>query len=184
VSLRKFGSATPKLGARVFVDDLALVIGRATLADDVSLWPFAVARADVNDITIGARSNIQDGSVLHVAHDGPAVAGGLPLLIGCDVTVGHKAMLHACRIGDRCLIGMASIVLDGAVVEDEVIVAAGCLVPPGKVLASRGLYMGNPAQRVRDLTAAEIANFIYSAAHYVRLKDGHLCEQAVRRRGE
>jgi carbonic anhydrase/acetyltransferase-like protein (isoleucine patch superfamily) len=111
--------------------------------------------------------------VLHVVHDGPSLPGGLPLVIGDDVTVGHKAMLHAAHIGHRCLIGMSAVVLDGAVIEDEVMVAAGTVVPPGKRLASRGLYLGNPAKRARELTAAEIAHFLYSAQHYVKLKESH-----------
>jgi carbonic anhydrase/acetyltransferase-like protein (isoleucine patch superfamily) len=173
MTLRSYQGVTPVLGARVFVDECALVIGRVTLGDDASLWPFAVARGDVNRIEIGARTNIQDGSVLHVVHDGPSLPGGLPLLIGDDVTVGHKAMLHAAHIGHRCLIGMSAVVLDGAVIEDEVIVAAGTVVPPGKRLTSHGLYLGNPAKRARELTAAEIDRLLYSAQHYVRLKETH-----------
>jgi carbonic anhydrase/acetyltransferase-like protein (isoleucine patch superfamily) len=166
----------PVLGARVYVDDCALVIGRVTLGDDASIWPYAVLRGDVQRIDVGARTNIQDGSVLHVVHDGPAVPGGLPLIIGDDVTVGHNATLHAARIGHRCLIGMATVVLDGAVIEDEVILAAGSVVPPGKRLESRGLYLGNPVRRTRDLSAAEIERLLYGAQHYVAIKDGYLRE--------
>jgi carbonic anhydrase/acetyltransferase-like protein (isoleucine patch superfamily) len=173
MALRNYRGVSPVLGERVFIDECALVIGRVTMGDDSSLWPFAVARGDVNRIEIGARTNIQDGSVLHVVHDGPSLPGGLPLVIGDDVTVGHKAMLHAAHIGHRCLIGMSAVVLDGAVIEDEVMVAAGTVVPPGKRLASRGLYLGNPAKRARELTAAEIARFLYSAQHYVKLKESH-----------
>jgi len=174
VPLRDHRGVGPVLGARVYVDECAVVIGRVTLGDDVSLWPFAVARGDVNVIEIGARTNIQDGSVLHVVGDSPEIPGGMPLIVGADVTVGHKAMLHAARIGDRCLIGMAAVVLDGAVIEDEVMVAAGSVVPPGKRLTLHGLYMGNPAKRVRELTAAEIERLRYSAAHYVKVKDDYL----------
>jgi len=173
MALREHQGVSPVLGARVYVDECALVIGRVTLGDDASVWPFAVARGDVNRIEIGARTNIQDGCVLHVVHDGPASPGGLPLLIGDDVTVGHKAMLHAARIGHRCLIGMAAVVLDGAVIEDDVILAAGSLVPPGKRLESRGLYMGNPAKRVRELSALELERLLYSAHQYVKIKDSH-----------
>jgi carbonic anhydrase/acetyltransferase-like protein (isoleucine patch superfamily) len=172
--LRNYRGVSPALGARVYVDECALVIGRVVLGDDVSFWPFAVARGDVNHIEIGARTNIQDGSVLHVVSDSPAVPGGIPLIIGTDVTVGHQAMLHAARIGHRCLIGMAAVVLDGAVLEDEVVVAAGSVVPPGKHLASHGLYMGNPARRVRELSATEIEHLQSSAAHYVKIKDEYL----------
>jgi carbonic anhydrase/acetyltransferase-like protein (isoleucine patch superfamily) len=173
MALRKYQGVSPSLGARVYVDECALVIGRVTLGDDASVWPFAVLRGDVHRIEIGARTNIQDGSVLHVVHDGPAVPGGLPLIIGDDVTVGHKAMLHAARIGHRCLIGMASVVLDGAIIEDDVMLAAGSVVPPRKLLASNGLYLGNPAKRVRELTDAERAQLLYSAAHYVEIKESY-----------
>ena len=173
MALRDHQGVSPVLGARVYVDECALVIGRVTLGDDASVWPFAVARGDVNRIEIGARTNIQDGCVLHVVHDGPAVPGGLPLIIGDDVTVGHKALLHAARIGHRCLIGMAAVILDGAVLEDDVILAAGSLVAPGKRLESRGLYMGNPARRKRELTAAELERLLYSAHQYVKIKDSH-----------
>jgi carbonic anhydrase/acetyltransferase-like protein (isoleucine patch superfamily) len=176
MALRSYGGVAPILGERVYVDDSALVIGRVTLGDDASMWPFAVARGDVNRIEIGARTNIQDGSVLHVVHDAPAVPGGLPLIIGDDVTVGHKAMLHAAHIGNRCLIGMAAVVLDGAVVEDEVIIAAGSVVPPGKRLTSHGLYLGNPVKRVRELTAQEIESLLQSALRYVKIKDNHRLE--------
>jgi carbonic anhydrase/acetyltransferase-like protein (isoleucine patch superfamily) len=174
MALRDYRGVSPVQGARVYVDEHALVIGRVTLGDDASVWPFAVLRGDVNRIEIGARTNIQDGSVLHVVHDGPAVPGGLPLIIGDDVTVGHKAMLHAARIGHRCLIGMAAVVLDGAVIEDDVMLAAGSVVPPRKRLASYGLYLGNPAKRVRELTDGERAQLLYSARHYVTIKDGYL----------
>jgi carbonic anhydrase/acetyltransferase-like protein (isoleucine patch superfamily) len=169
--LRAYRGVSPVLGNRVYVDECAVVIGRVTLGDDVSFWPFAVARGDANRIEIGARTNIQDGSVLHVVSDSPSVPGGIPLIIGEDVTVGHKAMLHAAHIGHRCLIGMAAVVLDGAVIEDEVIVAAGSVVPPGKRLAAKGLYMGNPVKRVRELRAEEIERLVYGAAHYVQVKD-------------
>ena len=174
MAIRDYLGITPLLGAGVYIDPAALVIGRVTLGDDASVWPFAVARGDVNRIEIGARSNVQDGSVLHVVHDGPYSPGGLALQIGADVTIGHKAVVHAATIGHRCLIGMAAVVTDRVVVEDDVIVGAGSVVPPGKRLESRGLYLGSPAKRVRDLTAREIEQVLYIAAHYVRLKDSYL----------
>ncbi len=176
MSLRRFGGQLPVVGARAWIDPDAVVIGRVTLGDDTSIWPTAVARGDVNFIRIGARSNIQDGSILHVTHDGPYSPGGMPLIIGEEVTVGHRVMLHACTVGDRCLIGMSSTLLDGAVIEDEVFLGAGSLVPPGKRLAARSLYRGSPAQRVRALNAQELEMLRYSAAHYVRLKDRYLEE--------
>ena len=171
MSLRTFSGTKPVVGERVYVDESAVVIGRVTLADDVSLWPCVVARGDVNSISVGARSNIQDLSMLHVTHDGPYSPGGFPLMIGADVTVGHKCLLHACTIGDRCLIGMGAIVMDGAVIEDDVLLGAGSLVSSGKRLESGFLYRGSPAQKIRPLTAEEREMLRYSAAHYVRLKD-------------
>jgi carbonic anhydrase/acetyltransferase-like protein (isoleucine patch superfamily) len=150
------------------------VIGQVSLGDDVSIWPMAVVRGDVNAITVGARTSVQDGSVLHVTHDGPYTPGGRALVIGRDVTIGHKAILHACTVHDSSLIGMGSSVLDGAIIERHVIVGAGALVPPGKRLTSGGLYVGAPARRARDLAAEEIESLTYSAQHYARLKDRYL----------
>lgn len=172
--LRPYIDIEPVIGQRVYIDATAVVIGKVTLEDDVSLWPLAVARGDVNTIHVGARTNIQDLSVLHVTHDGPYSPGGMPLVIGADVTVGHKCLLHACTVGNRCLIGMGSILMDGAVVEDDVLLGAGSLVSPGKRLESGHLYRGSPAQKVRPLNAEERAMLQYSAAHYVRLKDRYL----------
>ena len=175
--IRRYQGTAPTLGREVFIDDLALVLGAVTLADDVSIWPFAALRGDVNRISIGARSNVQDNAVLHVTHDGPYTPGGVELVIGEDVTIGHGAILHACTIGDRVLVGMGAIVLDKAVIESDVIVAAGSLVSPNKRLKSGWLYRGSPAVAVRELTADERDNFTYSTAHYVRLKNQHLQDQ-------
>lgn len=172
--IRSYTGIKPVIGQRIYIDESAQVIGRVTLADDASLWPFVVARGDVNSISVGARSNIQDLTMLHVTHDGPYSPGGIPLIIGADVTVGHKCLLHACTVGDRCLIGMGAIVMDGAVVESDVLLAAGSLVSPGKRLESGFLYRGSPAQKVRPLTDGEREMLLYSAAHYVRLKDRYL----------
>ena len=173
MSIRPFRNITPTLGARVFVDDSAVVIGRVTLDDDVSVWPTTVIRGDVNTITIGARSNVQDGSVLHVNSPKPELPNGLPLVIGTDVTVGHRCVLHGCTIGNFCLIGMGAIVLDGAVLDDYVFIGAGAMVSPGKHLSS-GLYLGSPARRVRDLTEAERSGMHESAAHYVEVNAEHM----------
>lgn len=172
--LRRYGQFSPDLGERVWIDPAATVIGSVELGDDVSVWPGTVLRGDVNDITVGPRTNIQDGCIGHVTHDGPYSPGGFPLVLGSDITVGHGAILHACRIGDRCLIGMGSLVLDGAVIEADVMLAAGSLVSPGKQLAAGYLYRGRPAQPVRELGDEELEMLRYSAAHYVRLKDRYL----------
>lgn len=173
MNVRPFEGRAPELGQRVYVDPRALVVGAVGIGDDASLWPFAVARGDVNEIVIGARTNVQDNSVLHVTHDGPWSKGGRPLLIGEEVTVGHQCVLHACTIGDRVLVGMGSVVMDGVVVEADVLIAAGSLVSPHKRLERGFLYAGRPAARVRALTDDELAMLRYSAQHYVRLKDRH-----------
>lgn len=177
MSLRSFNGKTPQLGKRVYVDDSAVLVGDITLADDVSIWPHVSARGDVNTMHIGARSNIQDNTVLHVTHDGPYTPdGGIPLIIGEDVTVGHQCILHACTIGTRVLVGMGAIVMDGAIVEDDVLIGAGTLVTPGKTLKSGYLYRGNPVEQARELKPQEIEALKYSAEHYVRLKDLYLSQ--------
>lgn len=173
MTISTYHNISPTLGARVYVDPSAVVIGKVTIGDDSSIWPTAVVRGDVNTITIGARTSIQDGSVLHVTHDGP-YAGGRALIIGSDVTVGHRAVLHACTIGNMCLVGMGAIVLDDVVAEDFVMIGAGSVVTPGKRLESGGLYVGSPARRVRDLKPQEIEFLSYSAAQYVKMKAEYL----------
>ena len=173
--LRPFRDRVPTLGARAYGDPAASVIGDVVLGDDVSVWPFTVVRGDVNFIRVGDRTNVQDGSVIHVSHDGPhAKLGGFATRIGNDVTIGHKAIIHACTIEDAVLIGMGAIVLDGAVVRKHGFVGAGALVPPGKVVGEGELWLGNPAKKARLLSDAEIEALYYSAGHYVRLKDEYL----------
>ena len=150
------------------------MIGDVALGDDASVWPCAVLRGDMHRIRVGARSSIQDGSVLHITHASDYNPEGWPLQVGEDVTVGHNVTLHGCTIGNRILVGMGAVVMDGAVVEDEVIIGAGTLVTPGKTLESGFLYAGSPARRRRTLTREERSYFRYSAATYVRLKDRYL----------
>jgi carbonic anhydrase/acetyltransferase-like protein (isoleucine patch superfamily) len=173
-NIRPWRGILPSIGARVYVDPAAAVIGQVSLGDDASVWPMAVIRGDVNVISVGARTSVQDGSVLHVTHDGPYNPGGYALRIGDEVTIGHRAVLHGCTVGDRCLVGMGAIVMDGVVVEDEVIIAGGALVTPGTRCESRSLYLGGPARRARALTEAEVAMLAYSAAWYVKVKDQYL----------
>ncbi|MDR5907708.1 gamma carbonic anhydrase family protein [Franzmannia qiaohouensis] len=175
-SLRPFQGHTPRLGERVYLDPLSLVLGDVTLGDDCSVWPMAVVRGDMHRILIGARSSVQDGCVLHITHASDFNPGGHPLTIGDDVTIGHKAILHGCTLGSRILVGMGAIVMDGAVVEDEVIIAAGAVVTPGKHLASGHVYAGNPAKPLRALKESERAFFGYTAGNYVKLKDQYLTE--------
>lgn len=174
--IRAYRGRRPQLGAGAWVDPSAQVIGDVTLGEDASVWPLAAVRGDVNAVRIGARTNVQDNSVLHVTHDGPYSPGGVPLVIGDDVTVGHGVILHACEIGNRCLIGMGAIVMDRVVIEDEVLVAAGSLVSPGTRLQTGWLYRGSPAKPARELTAAEREHLGYSAHHYVRLKNHYVQE--------
>ncbi len=177
-ALRPFKSHTPQLGARVMIDASSVVVGDVQLDDDVSIWPLVAIRGDVNRVVIGARSNIQDGSVLHVTHKSVDNPTGYALTIGEDVTVGHKAMLHGCTVGNRVLIGMGSIVLDGVTVEDDVMIGAGSLVPPGKRLESGYLYLGSPVKQIRPLSEAEIAGLLYSAGNYVGWKNDYLDQQS------
>jgi carbonic anhydrase/acetyltransferase-like protein (isoleucine patch superfamily) len=173
--IRPYLQHLPTLGERVYIDPAAVVIGDVVLGDDVSVWPATVIRGDVNFIRIGARTNIQDGTVVHVSHDGPhAKLGGFATRIGEDVTIGHKAIIHACTIEDAALIGMGAIILDGATVKKHGFVGAGALIPPGKTVGEGEMWLGNPGKFVRRLSEAEIEALYYSAQHYVRLKDQYL----------
>lgn len=176
MAVRTYRGITPQIRPGAFVDESALAIGDVLLSEDASLWPMSVARGDIQHIEIGARSNIQDGSILHVTHDSKYKPGGQALIIGEGVTVGHNVVLHACTVGDYSLIGIGSIVLDGAVVHAKVMVGAGTLVTPGQELAGESLWVGRPAKRVRELTPNELEYLEYSAAHYVKLKNRHMRE--------
>ncbi len=172
--IRSFDDITPRIGNYCYIDERADVIGDVEIGDHSSVWPQTVIRGDVNYIRIGEHSNIQDGSVLHVSHAGEYNPKGGPLLIGNHVTVGHKVILHACEVGNDCLIGMGAIVMDDVVVEDQVMIGAGTMVPPRKLLESGYLYLGSPCKQVRKLEQQELDYLRYSAEHYVRLKDRYL----------
>ena len=175
-NISAYRGIAPQLGAEVYVHASASVIGDVVLGDHSSVWPSSVIRGDVNHIRIGAGSNVQDLSVLHVSHKSTWDPDGSPLIIGDNVTIGHKVILHGCTIEDECLIGMGSIIMDKVVVQKNVLLGAGSLVPEGKVLESGFLYLGSPAKKVRALTAGEIAHFMYSANHYIKLKNQYLGE--------
>ena len=174
MSIRPYKGILPVIGERVYVDAQAAVIGDVTLAADSSIWPMCSVRGDVHRIRIGARTNIQDGTVIHVSHPHSAVPQGHAVMIGNDVTVGHKVILHGCIIEDLCLIGMGSLLLDGAVVRSRTLLGAGSLVGEGKELDGGFLWLGRPARKVRELTQQELKWFEYSAQHYVNLKNEYL----------
>jgi carbonic anhydrase/acetyltransferase-like protein (isoleucine patch superfamily) len=169
MSIEIYRGMTPKLGRDVFVHSSATIIGDVEIDDEASIWPGVVIRGDVNSIRIGARSNVQDGSILHVTHKSARNPAGAALIIGRDVTIGHAVILHGCRIHDECLIGMGSLVMDNAILEPRVLLGAGSLVPEDRVLESGWLYLGRPARQVRRLSEEELDYFAYQAANYARL---------------
>ena len=176
MTIRAYKGVIPKLANGVYVDESSVLVGDIEIAEDASIWPLVTARGDVNFIRIGARTNVQDGCVLHLSRPSKGKPEGSPLIIGDDVTIGHKVMLHGCTLGNRILVGMGAIVMDDVVVEDEVIIGAGSLVPPGKRLNSGYLYVGSPAKQARPLNDAEKAFLVESAANYVILKNEYLAE--------
>lgn len=175
-SLRSYKGIAPTIAEDVYIDESSVVVGDIRIGKDSSIWPQVAARGDVNHIIIGERTNVQDGSVLHVTHKNAANPEGYPLIIGNEVTVGHMVMLHGCTIKDRVLIGMSTTILDGAVVEDDVFIGAGSLVPPGKVLESGFLYLGNPVKKARPLKEEERAFLKKSADNYVSNKNDYINE--------
>lgn len=173
-NIRSFENHHPDISDTAFVDDSAVVTGNVVLGEDSSVWPCCSVRGDIHSITIGKRTNIQDGSILHVTHDSEYAPGGFKLTVGDDVTVGHNVVLHACTVEDLCLIGMGSVVLDGAVVQSGAMVGAGSLVPPNKVLEGGYIWLGSPVKRVRELSEKEKSFLHYSAQQYVKLKNRHI----------
>tara|TARA_Y100000310_G_scaffold304539_1_gene343811 strand:- start:69 stop:602 length:534 start_codon:yes stop_codon:yes gene_type:complete len=176
MTIRSYKGITPTYDNSVYIDESSVLVGDITLGKDSSVWPLVAARGDVNYIRIGERTNIQDGSVLHLTRASKSNPDGYPLIIGDDVTVGHKVMLHGCQLGNRILVGMGAIVMDNAVVEDDVIIGGGSLVPPNKRLESGYLYVGSPVKQARPLTEQERAFLNISADNYVQLKDEYLAE--------
>ena len=171
MAIRDFENFLPDIAPSCFIEDTALVIGDVIIGADSSVWPFTIIRGDVNKITIGENTNIQDHCVLHVTHDGPYKTGGYPLNIGKNITVGHRVTLHGCTIEDNCLIGMGSTIMDGAIIHSNTLIGASSLVTPGKELESGYLWTGSPARKVRRLNEEEIESIQYSAQQYVQLKN-------------
>lgn len=176
MTIRSFAGITPVYGAGCWIDPAAQVIGDVRLGDDCSVWPGAVIRGDMQSIHLGDRVSIQDNAVLHITHDSSFNPGGFALRLGDDVTVAHQAMLHGCTIGSRVMVGMQAMVMDGAWLDSDVMLAAGSLVPPGKRLISGYLYRGRPAVAVRPLSEQEREFLTYVAANYVRLKNRYLAD--------
>ena len=174
MTIRTLQGKTPNIADSAYVDESAVVIGDVTIGEDSSIWPMTVVRGDVQKITIGKRTNIQDACVLHVTHDGEYTPSGFPLKIGDGVTAGHRATIHACTVGDYCLIGMSATIMDGAVLGDRLIIGASSLVPAGKKLEGGYLYVGTPVKQIRSLNEEELISLEYSADHYVEVKNMHM----------
>lgn len=169
-NIREFNGVMPEISPLAYVDPSAQVIGQVSIGESSSIWPCAVVRADVHAIHIGARSNIQDGALLHVTHDVHYTLGGFALNIGNDVSVGHGAVLHGCTALGACLIGMHATVLDGALIKRHSIVGAGAVVTQGKVVGEGELWVGNPARCVRELSSDEISRIYYVSKQYISLQ--------------
>ncbi len=173
--IMKFKEWLPKLAKNAWIADGASVIGRVEMGEDSAVWFGCVVRGDVHHITIGDRTNIQDLSMIHVTHHKrDDMSDGNPTIIGDDVTVGHRVMLHGCTIESACLIGMSATILDGAVIGKESIVGAGSLVTKNKKFPPRSLIMGSPAKFIRELTDDEVAELYASARRYVSFKNEYL----------
>ena len=166
MAIYQLGEDAPQVTATAWVADSAQVIGRVSLADDASVWYGAVLRGDNDRITIGARSNVQDGSVLHAD-------AGFPLTLGADVTVGHQAMLHGCTVGDGSLIGIQAVVLNGAKIGRDSLVGAGAVVTEGKEFPDGSLILGAPAKAVRSITPEQVERLRLGALHYVENAERH-----------
>ena len=174
MAVRKYQGIVPTIGPGAYVDEMGLMIGDVHLGKDSSVWPMAVLRGDVNSIRVGDRTNIQDGTVVHVTHRYSGLPEGYGAYIGDDVTIGHNVTIHGCRIENQCLIGIGATVLDGAIIHSHVLLGAGSLVTEGKELEGGYLWLGTPVKRVRPLSDDERNWFRYSANHYVKLKDEYL----------
>jgi carbonic anhydrase/acetyltransferase-like protein (isoleucine patch superfamily) len=175
MAIRAFEGIKPHIHSTAWVDETAVVIGNVTIGADSSVWPMCVIRGDIHEITIGERTNIQDGSVLHVTHagEGSAYPQGAPLIIGNGVIVGHGAMLHGCVLEDECLVGIGAKIMDNAIIRRHALVAAGAVVGPGKDIEGGYIWMGNPARKGRTLSNKELEYFEHSASYYVNLKNRH-----------
>ncbi|MEE2770415.1 MAG: gamma carbonic anhydrase family protein [Pseudomonadota bacterium] len=166
---RPFKNKIPTIDQNCYCDDTSLIIGDCKIGSESSIWPYVVLRADVQAITIGKQTNIQDGTIIHCASQALTPPNGIPCIVGNRVTIGHQVMLHACHVMDDCLIGMGSIVMDGSIIQPNVILGARSLVTENQTLESGFLYLGSPAKKIRALTEAEETHIHTSAMHYCEL---------------
>ena len=173
MTLLSFGGRTPRIDSSAFVAPGARLIGDIEIGPESSIWYNCVLRGDVNRIRIGARTNIQDGSVLHVDSPKPGAPDGHPTIIGDEVLIGHLAMVHGCILRDRAFVGLGAIVMDGCKIESDAMLAAGAMLTPGKRIPSGQLWAGRPAKYLRDLTEEELAGMRAGVAHYVALAKAH-----------
>ncbi len=171
MSIRSFGGHRPRIHKSSYVDDSAVIIGDVSMGENCSVWPCAVIRGDIQSVTIGSFTSVQDNVTLHVTHDSHYSPGGNALTIGNYVTIAHGAVVHGCNIGNEVMIGINATILDKALVEDGVMIGAGTLVGPGKILKSGYLYVGAPVRQSRELTESEKTYLRYVAENYARLKD-------------
>ncbi|MCF6766082.1 gamma carbonic anhydrase family protein [Thiotrichales bacterium 19S3-7] len=173
-SIRSINNHTPKIGRDVFIDPSAVISGDVILDDDVSVWPCVSIRGDLEKITIGKRSNVQDNTTIHTTRRNNQYPEGFPVSIGEDVTIGHGAIIHGCALKDRILVGMGAILLDGAIVQSDIMIAAGALVTPGTELETGYLYVGSPAKKIRPLSEIELQFLKISSDNYLETKNQHL----------
>ena len=173
MNMISYAGKTPRIDPTAFVAPGARLIGDVEIGPETSIWYNCVLRGDVNAIRIGARSNIQDGSVIHVDSPHPGHEAGHPTIIGEEVLIGHLAMVHGCVLRDRAFVGLGAIVMDGCEIEGDAMLAAGAMLTPGKRMISGQLWAGRPAKYVRDLSEADLAGMAMGVAHYVALARRH-----------
>ncbi|MEO5626635.1 MAG: gamma carbonic anhydrase family protein [Dokdonella sp.] len=176
-AIRNSHGSVPRVSPLAYIDPSAQVVGHVQVGDYASIWPCSVVRADAHAIRIGARSNVQDGALLHVSHDALFMLGGFALTIGDNVTIGHDAALHGCCVQDACLIGVRATILDGTLIKKHSIVGAGAVVTQGKVVGEGELWLGDPARYLRMLSDEEIEQIYYSARQNVVLGANYRAEQ-------
>lgn len=174
MSILAFNEHTPKIGLHVWIDPTATIIGDVIIGNNCSIWPNVVIRGDIHQIRIGEGTNVQDGSIIHVTHASKYHPNGYPTIIGNNVTIGHRVILHGCQVGDECLVGMNSTIMDGANIPNHTYIGANSLIPPNQTLQSKHLWLGQPAKKIRELEKEELEFLQYSAKQYEKLKDEYI----------